>query len=321
MFQDRILFNSGLIQRCPEIHENPDQISKLLSSNSKSKIIPFWQEKPLVLTDGQLCWLNPNHKLFSRCKTTVFLGFHNGLARFASSVSDQLVGCESEMALGNIQDDSTLIHPEAPKNTKFLSLRSVMSNLSAENAEFAAIAKILLNWHDTHLYCPKCGEPVVMTAAGWQQYCRKCQIQYFCRTNPVVIMLVTFRNSVLLARSKFWPKRMHSLIAGFVDVGETIESAISRESNEEVGIEVSNIRYLASQPWPFPSSLMIGFSAQAKNDKLRIDYNELENAQWVSRERMLKIFTGMDDEITQPRQGTIAEHMLMIWLQGRTGTI
>lgn len=243
------------------------------------------------------------------------------MARFAASVSDQPVGCESNIESGSIEDNATLIHPKAPKNTKFSSLRAVMSNLSAEDAEFAAIAKILLNWHDTHLYCPKCGEPVVISAAGWQQYCRKCQIQHFCRTNPVVIMLVTFRNSVLLARSKFWPKRMHSLIAGFVDVGETIESAVSRESYEEVGIEVSNIRYLASQPWPFPSSLMIGCSAQSKNDKLSIDYNELENAQWVSRERMLNIFTGMDNEITQPRRGTIAEHMLMIWLQGRIGTI
>jgi NAD+ diphosphatase len=142
-------------------------------------------------------------------------------------------------------------------------------------------------------------------------------MQHFPRTDPVVIMLVTRGNRVLLGRSPGWPEGMVSLLAGFLEPGETVEAGVRREVWEEAGVRVGRVGYLASQPWPFPASLMLGCRGEALSEEIALDPQELEAAMWVSRERLLRVFMGEDPEIRPPRTGAIAGFLLREWLADR----
>jgi NAD+ diphosphatase len=156
-----------------------------------------------------------------------------------------------------------------------------------------------------------------MAQGGWQRSCPTCGAQHFPRTDPVVIMLVTRGNSVLLGRSPGWPEGMFSLLAGFVEPGETIEAAVRREVLEETGVTCGAVNYLASQPWPFPASLMIGARTEATSSEIRIDPEELETALWVSREELVQAFAGQHPVIRPSRKGAIANFILRNWLADR----
>ena len=153
-----------------------------------------------------------------------------------------------------------------------------------------------------------------MIAAGWQRACQACDARHFPRTDPVVIMLITLGNSVLMGRSPHWPEGMYSLLAGFVEPGETIEAAVRREVFEEAGIKVGEVRYLASQPWPFPNSLMFGCQGFATSDDITIDPVEIENAFWVTREDMMAATAGQRPDMRPARQGSIARFLIEKWL-------
>ena len=316
----RFAFAGGAIPRRAEIRSDPEQVAGLFA-RSDTRILPVWRGKPLRLADARLCWLPAGHSIFSGSSAPVLAGMPPDGPRFAASVPDWFPAGGQDVVPDSILDLTKQTHPEAPEGAEFVSLRSFMTGISADEAELAAVAKTLLDWHATHQHCPRCGTLTEMTHAGWQRRCGDCRTDHFCRTDPVVIMLVTHRNSVLVGRSRGWPRGMHSLLAGFIEPGETVEAAVCRETFEEAGVTVTNVRYLASQPWPFPASLMIGCSAQAVDTALRIDHDELENVLWVRRERMAEIFAGRDSSVRPPRQGSIAEHMIMMWLQGRTGAV
>jgi NAD+ diphosphatase len=149
---------------------------------------------------------------------------------------------------------------------------------------------------------------------GWQRECDTCGALHFPRTDPVVIMLITHGNSVLMGRSPGWPDGMYSLLAGFIDAGETMEAAVRREVFEEAGVRVGHVTYLASQPWPFPASLMLGCRGTAISTDIKIDPHEIEDALWVSREEMAQIFAGEHDTILPARKGAIAHFLLQNWL-------
>ena len=163
-------------------------------------------------------------------------------------------------------------------------------------------------------FCAKCGAPSEVSQGGWQRGCPACKAQHFPRTDPVVIMLITRGNSVLMGRSPGWPQGMYSLLAGFVEPGETIEAAVRREVVEESGIKVGAVSYLASQPWPFPASLMFGCMGEAESDEITVDPDELEDARWVTREEMMQVFAGEHPEIKPARKGAIAHFLLHNWL-------
>ena len=153
--------------------------------------------------------------------------------------------------------------------------------------------------------------------AGWQRNCPSCGAQHFPRTDPVVIMLVTHGNRALLGRSPGWPEGMYSCLAGFVEPGETLEAAVRREVLEEAGIRIGTVRYLASQPWPFPASLMIGCAAEALTDTITRDPAELEDAIWITREEALATLSGERPDILPARKGAIAHFLLSNWLADR----
>ncbi|MEL6481463.1 MAG: NAD(+) diphosphatase, partial [Pseudomonadota bacterium] len=181
-------------------------------------------------------------------ETPVFLGTIEGEPRFAAD----LTGLH-EAALGE------LLGPDA----KFIDLRSISAELSATDAAIAATGKSLLGWHSTHRFCSRCGAPSVVEDAGWRRQCPACGAQHFPRVDPVVIMLVLLGDRVLVGRQQSWPPGLSSLLAGFVEPGETPEEAVRREVMEEAAVPIGRVRYLATQPWPFPSTLMIGCIAEA----------------------------------------------------------
>ncbi len=157
-----------------------------------------------------------------------------------------------------------------------------------------------------------------MILAGWQRQCPKCSAQHFPRTDPVVIMLITRGNRVLMGRSPGWPEGMFSLLAGFVEPGETIEGAVRREVMEESGIRVGPVSFLSDQPWPYPSSLMIGCRGEALNEDIVIDPKEIEDAAWFTREEITDAFAGNNPPGLKPaRKGAIAHFLLWNWLADR----
>jgi NAD+ diphosphatase len=204
-----------------------------------------------------------------------------------------------------------------PQGAVFAELRGIMTLLSPRDAELAATAKAVQGWHATHPFCARCGEKSEMAMAGWQRDCPACGHHHFPRTDPVVIMLITHGNSVLLGRSPGWPEGMYSLLAGFIEPGETMEAAVRREVFEEAGVHVGEVTYLASQPWPFPASLMFGCAGTALSTELVIDPVEIEDALWVSREEMAQAFAGDHPTILPARKGAIAHFLLENWLADR----
>lgn len=241
------------------------------------------------------------------------LGFADPLADGATAIFLGLEGDEGVWAAAA----ASAAPPEPPEGRRWADLRAVMAELSPRDAELGATARALLGWHAAHGFCAACGAPTVVAQAGWQRDCPACGAHHFPRTDPVVIMLVTLGNAVLLGRSALWPEGMHSLLAGFVEPGETVEAAVRREVWEEAGVRVGRVGYLASQPWPFPASLMLGCRAEALSEEITIDPSEIEAALWVSRERMARVLAGRDGEVRAPRRGAIAAHLLWGWVAGR----
>ncbi len=163
--------------------------------------------------------------------------------------------------------------------------------LSPAKLSILAQARSILHWHESHGFCAKCGAKSEMADAGYRRHCESCGADHFPRTDPVVIMAVRHGDRLLLGRQSSWPPGMYSALAGFMEPGETIEAAVRREVLEESGIKVGAISYVATQPWPFPSSLMIGMIGEAETTELKIDKAELEDARWFERaeiEAMLK---------------------------------
>jgi NAD+ diphosphatase len=167
-------------------------------------------------------------------------------------------------------------------------LRTVMIEelLPRDVLSIAAQARSLLHWHDSHRYCAKCGAASIMQDEGYKRHCNGCGTDHFPRTDPVVIMAVCRGKKTLLGRQKSWPVGMYSALAGFMEPGETMEAAVRREVKEEVGLTIGRVDYVASQPWPFPSSLMIGMIGEADDETLTIDESEIETACWFEADEI-----------------------------------
>jgi len=193
----------------------------------------------------------------------------------------------------------------------------LLSLLDAAEAPTFAAALSLANWHRRHGFCSGCGKATAPNRGGWSRFCAGCGAEHYPRVDPVVIMLAEHDGRLLLGRQPHYPPGRYSALAGFVESGESIESAVARELKEEAGIAVRGVRYIASQPWPFPSSLMIGAWAEAIDDALTIDTNELDDARWFSRN---EVIAALDSNkaapfLTPPRSA-IARTLLEAWVDG-----
>jgi NAD+ diphosphatase len=283
-----------------------------------ARILPLWRGKPLFVgSDRAPGFVAKDHSLLAdHFGTWVYLGRDGDERYFAVDVS----GWEPDEVPDTLEaflDPSEQRHPDLPESHAYAELRAVMWALDPRTAELAATAKAVLGWHRTHRFCARCGGDSDLDMAGWQRICPDCGGHHFPRTDPVVIMLITHGNDVLLGRSPGWPEGMYSLLAGFVEPGETIEAAVRREVFEEAGIEVGEVGYLASQPWPFPSSLMIGCRGEALTRKMTIDPVEIEDAIWMPREEMVEAINGHHPVLKPARKGAIAHFLLSHWLTDR----
>jgi NAD+ diphosphatase len=231
----------------------------------------------------------------------VFLGLLDGAARFAVALAPAAI------ALLQARPDIELVD-----------LRSLAVRGLVDGDHLAALAegKALLNWHARHRFCPNCGAPSRPVEAGWRRDCPACRALHFPRTDPVVIMLAIAGERCVLGRSHRFQSGMWSCLAGFVEPGETVEAAVRRETREEAGIVCGRVAYFASQPWPFPMSLMIGCYAQAVSRDIVIDKTELDDARWFDREEVaLMLCARHPDGLTAPVPSAIAHHILRAWVE------
>ncbi|MBL8561646.1 MAG: NAD(+) diphosphatase [Gemmobacter sp.] len=305
------------LERAAHLRGDVAAQARLLASG---RVLPLWRGKPLLTGEGAaLGWLPPGHPALAHGRAPLFLGLAAGGEQglFAQDISDWTPEAGSEAVEQGFFDASIQRHPALPGDHSFHELRGVMTRLDATEAALAATARALLHWHRSHGFCATCGSASDLAMAGWQRNCPSCGAQHFPRTDPVVIMLVTHGNRALLGRSPGWPEGMYSCLAGFVEPGETIEAAVRREVLEEAGIHIGAVRYLASQPWPFPASLMIGCAAEALTDTITRDPAELEDAIWLTREEALATLSGERSDILPARKGAIAHFLLSNWLADR----
>ncbi|MCF2858213.1 NAD(+) diphosphatase [Pseudoalteromonas sp. SMS1] len=247
----------------------------------------------------------------------VFLGKDETHSYFALDVS--------RSPIKELQNTISLVsEKEQTGDYQFADMRKVGPRLEQASASVGVLARGLCYWHKTHRFCGRCGTENISVEAGHARLCKNkaCKHVTFPRTDPAVIMLVKHRfadgiERCLLGRQASWPEGVYSTLAGFVDPGETLEQAVAREVEEEAGVKVDNVEYLASQPWPFPSSLMLGFMATAKTTDIFVEQDELEHAQWFSREDLNKFAQWGDDapgyKLTRP--DSISRFLVEHWRQ------
>jgi NAD+ diphosphatase len=232
---------------------------------------------------------------------TVFLGLVDGAGRFGMGL------------------DPSVVEPLKAQNRFVVTdLRSIaMQGLVAQDhLPPLAEAKAMLHWHARHRFCSNCGAPSTLTEAGWRRDCPACKATHFPRTDPVVIMLAIDGDRCLLGRQTRFVKGMWSCLAGFVEPGETIEEAVRRETREEAGITCGRVRYFATQPWPFPMSLMIGCHAEALTSDIAVDRSELEDARWFDREEAAQMLLRRHPvKLGTPPPVAIAYHIIRAFVE------
>jgi len=255
----------------------------------------------------------------------------------ASACCDPLFAPDEARALGAVRESVFLglAEDEAPRygfgldakeieplklrnDLKITDLRSiaVQGLIAAEHLPPLAEAKALLGWHARHRFCPNCGAPTQSVCAGWRRDCPACGAEHFPRTDPVVIMLAIAGERCVLGRSARFVPTMWSCLAGFAEPGESLEEAVRREVREEVGIACGRVKYFASQPWPFPSSIMIGCHAEALSEKIVVDRGELEDARWFEREELAAMLKRQHAQgLTAPPPVAIAHHIIRSFVE------
>jgi NAD+ diphosphatase len=230
-----------------------------------------------------------------------------------------------QVFLGTLKDTpvlGTLLAAAAAESFKddpafqVIDLRSiaVQGIVPADELGILAEAKALLFWHARHRFCANCGAPTALACSGFRRDCDACKAQHFPRTDPVAIMLITRGETCLLGRQSRFPPGVYSCLAGFIEPGETIEDAVRRETFEESGVRVGEVVYMASQPWPFPSSLMIGCRGEALSEALNLDRAELEDGRWFSRDEVRRMLDRTHpDGLATPPPMAIAHHLMRGW--------
>ena len=314
---ETVTFVGSHLYRAAELRGHISLMEDARASGVAETIV-IWRGKPLVQADtlDRLVRLPLDHAVLAGADTApILLGRNDdGAMVFAHDISGWTPEDLDTEALAQFSDPSEQRHPDLPDSYVFAELRRVMTRLDSRDAELAATAKAVLSCHESHRFCARCGAESEAVQAGWQRSCPSCGGQHFPRTDPVVIMLILRGNAVLMGRSPGWPDGMYSLLAGFIEPGERMEAAVRREVFEEAGVRVGAVRYLASQPWAFPSSLMFGCAGEALSDEINIDPHEIEDAIWVTREEMAQAFAGAHPFLAPARKGAIAHFLLRNWL-------
>ncbi len=286
-------------ERAAHLRKDIDALEADLRAEG-SVLLPVWRDQSLIQGERvALIELARARELLDVSGELVWLGKLGAGGCFALDVSSVA---------------EPLRHPALAGAGEFKDLRMAGAALPVEHAALAAYARGILYWHRRHQHCGACGAATAPRDGGHLRVCRaeSCATQHFPRTDPAVIMLVHDGDRCLLGRQKTWPKGMYSTLAGFVEPGETLEEAVAREVEEESGVQVEDVRYFRSQPWPFPSSLMVGFTARARTRELRAS-DELEDARWFGR---AELRAAREHGFYVPGRFSLAGQLIEAWLAG-----
>lgn len=283
-------FTGGLLDRADRLRHDADALAAV-TADWRARVLKLDNFEPSLTGDGMLAWGSPadlpdNAEL-------ILLGLDGDRPHFAAFQPGMRAPLGRSMRLFAMLDQF------AP----------------GEAATYAA-ARSLLDWHSRHQFCANCGTPTTMFRAGWARQCGNCQAEHFPRVDPVVIMIAEHDGRALLGRQPAWPAGRYSALAGFLEPGESMEEAVTREIFEEAGVRVSDVRYIASQPWPFPSSLMMACVATAEDDVITLDTHELEDAIWVERSVVQAVLAGEPGPFIAPPPYAIAHTLLSAWAAG-----
>jgi NAD+ diphosphatase len=303
-----IPFAGSPLNRASDKRTNPAWIEAKLHDPT-SLIFPLWRLEPFLLgsqklaSPARLGLLHPGiaDSLATGEAACVFLGLDGETAMFTLDISSANNPAEEGPLAGL---------------GYFCDARTAAQIVSIRDAAIIAQAKALIDWHQRHGFCPRCGAPTRIMDAGYRRLCGKCNAEHFPRVDPVVIMLATDGDACLIGRGKQFPAGMFSALAGFMEPGETIEEAVRRELMEEACVTVREVSYYATQPWPFPSSLMIGCFAKAESRESKVDDNELAEVRWLERTLARAIIAGEPVYgIRLPPPIAIAHHLIKTWVQ------
>ncbi len=317
---DGLGFVADPLDRATERREDLEAVADL-RARADARAVLIARDMPVLMKTGDgLDPLPPAGEIeaLGGAQVEALLGLlPDGRPVFAALLGDEAVVEESNASDGFL-DRRTLVFP-GRADLRPTDLRSIAAGgiVPAWQASMLAAAKALMHWHARRRFCSNCGSLTGVSAAGWRRECPNCGMHHFPRTDPVVIMLAVDGEDCLLGRQPRFPKGMYSALAGFVEPGETIEAAVRREILEESGVVCGEVRYFASQPWPFPASLMIGCFAEARSRAVRIDRTELDDARWFSRAETLALLEKRHPEgFTAPIPMAIAHHLLKRWARG-----
>lgn len=298
-----IIFTGSPLDRADHQRRDPRWLTDRLSEES-TRFLPLWRLQPLVKLGEARELAFARRILFEDLDAVpdpLLLGIADGVAHFVVDLS-ALEKPAEELGLAG--------------EAEFEDLLRVAMQLPPEHASIAAHARSLLDWHTRHGKCPVCTGDTQPRFGGIQRTCLDCSAEHFPRTDPVAIALVVKGDRCLLGRGPGWPEKMFSALAGFIEPGESLEEATRREVKEEAGIDVGEVRYVASQPWPFPSSLMIGCIGTGESEEITVDRTELQDAAWFDRATVERALAGDQSELIVPPPFAIAHHLMRHWVGG-----
>lgn len=294
-------FAGNPLDRASERRRDSEWISSLLDDPA-ARVLPLYDLRPATRGSDSpmLYWqpVEPWREAIERGATLIFLGIGDRVPHFAIDAGP--AGSEAEP----------------------FDARTLAPLLPGGDAAILAEARSLIDWHERHRFCAQCGSPTRVVAAGWVRRCPECKASHYPRSDPVTIMLAVRGERALLGRNRRRPGNRFSCLAGFMEPGETLEESVRREVHEESGIRVGKVRYLACQPWPFPSSLMMGFLCEALTEEISIDPEELAEARWFSRDEIRAMVSraasGRDDptQVSLPGPVAIAHQICRRWSNG-----
>ncbi len=280
-------FTGSRLDRADHVRADPERLAGYM--NWKAKLLALDGLMPSMGDDGRLVW----GTLVDAPEDAelVFLGLDEGKACFAA------------------------VPPRGDASPRMANpaLWSLMATLQPDDLALYGGARSIVDWHARHRFCAQCGGDTKLAKGGWQRDCTACGASHFPRTDPVTIMLVEHEGRLMLGRGLGWPEGSFSALAGFVEPGESIEEGVAREVFEESGVRVRDVTYVASQPWPFPSQLMIGCHSHADDDALTIDETEMAEINWYTSDEVKAALAG-DGPFKAPPPHAIAHHLMHWWI-------
>ena len=306
-----LLFNQHIYSGNPldrgDAERRDEQSLMDASKHGSSRFLLFNNQEILITRSSKpnITWLNINDLESARISEPVFLG---------------LLGSVYHFAVDNIDEEFDLTGFE---NSEFIDLRSLTDIVDHSEVSIAAQGKAQLDWHKRNVFCGVCGAKTVMKRGGQVRQCSSCSSFNYARTDSVVIMIIYSGDWCLLGqtRGRSTDKTRYSVLAGFVEQGESIEEAVAREGMEEAGVSVKNVKYHSSQPWPFPSNLMIGCYGEASSTNIEIDNEEMQDIRWFHRDEVVASLKGVNDSLTLPGPIAIAHHLIKSWVEGNLSQI